>query len=455
MDYPSFSLTAHQNNLVASILNDYFGKLRELVYGLGSPLHIVLPQVFCGNIRNFKNAFYENKISGMVLYAKKANKADCFARSCADSAIGVDVASKEELAKTLASGVVGERIGISGPEKSALLLSLGLRHQCLITIDSISELKRILLSCSELQTTARLLLRVRPELQRSRRFGLTNKECQDAFSLCAEKRDLLRVEGLSFHLSGYSLSDRAKMANRLVDMCLSAKLTGIVGCRYVNIGGGFPVQYVDPKDWEMFKTVDSPHAYHAGKIFSDFYPYGVVDCGAAALNSILNYSVEGGVSLAQKLNLYGISLIIEPGRALLDQAGLSLFRVQGVKRQSAREYYDIVTVEGSSLSLSEQWFNSEFLPNPLLLGGPQRGRGSFLTCVGGSTCLEGDMLTWRKIAFPRAIVPDDCLVYLNTAGYQMDSNESRFHDAPLPRKVVITHFEDAGCLKWYLDDALF
>ncbi len=47
------------------------------------------------------------------------------------------------------------------------------------------------------------------------------------------------------------------------------------------------------------------------------------------------------------------------------------------------------------------------------------------------------MLTWRKIPFPVRPATGDLLVYLNTAGYQMDSNESPFHELPLPPKVVI------------------
>ena len=49
---------------------------------------------------------------------------------------------------------------------------------------------------------------------------------------------------------------------------------------------------------------------------------------------------------------------------------------------------------------------------------------------------------------PRA---GDALVYLNTAGYQMDSNESPFHELPLPRKVALEFDEDFQ-LHWRLDD---
>jgi len=169
-------LTAHQNHLISSLLSNHADKLQELIYGLGSPLHIVLPRVFSENTLRFKRTLSENNPDGMVFYAKKSNKANYFTKVCADHDIGVDVSSKEELEKTLACGVVGERIGISGPEKSSLLLSLGLRHRCLIAIDSLSELQRIISLSAQLRATARVLLRVTPEVQKLSRFGLTTEE---------------------------------------------------------------------------------------------------------------------------------------------------------------------------------------------------------------------------------------------------------------------------------------
>ena len=80
---------------------------------------------------------------------------------------------------------------------------------------------------------------------------------------------------------------------------------------------------------------------------------------------------------------------------------------------------------------------------------PVADAGPYPACVGAATCLESDMLTWRKIPFPVRPAVGDLLVYLNTAGYQMDSNESPFHDLPLPPKVVV---ELSGSrFRWRLD----
>jgi len=56
------------------------------------------------------------------------------------------------------------------------------------------------------------------------------------------------------------------------------------------------------------------------------------------------------------------------------------------------------------------------------------------------------------VPFPHRPAVGDLLVYLNTAGYQMDSNESPFHELPLPPKVVVEPApEPAARPRWRLD----
>jgi diaminopimelate decarboxylase len=126
--------------------------------------------------------------------------------------------------------------------------------------------------------------------------------------------------------------------------------------------------------------------------------------------------------------------------------------VQGVKD---RGDYGIATVNGTSFSVSEQWFASEFLPDPELLPAvrepnvPPRPRAPYRASIGGASCLDSDMVTWRKVAFSQRPEPGDLLLYPNTAGYQMDSNESPFHELPLPPKLVVTF--DGARPRWRVD----
>ena len=133
-------------------------------------------------------------------------------------------------------------------------------------------------------------------------------------------------------------------------------------------------------------------------------------------------------------------------RALLDRSGFTAFPVQGFKKM---EDYGIITVAGLSASVSEQWKNSEYLPQPILWP-PTDTHDPIDACVGGASCMEYDMLTWRKIPFPRTPRYGDLLIYPNTTGYQMDKNETKFHQLPLPTRIIITH--TGHRYRWQLDE---
>lgn len=74
---------------------------------------------------------------------------------------------------------------------------------------------------------------------------------------------------------------------------------------------------------------------------------------------------------------------------------------------------------------------------PKLISKNNNSNNSILASVAGNLCLEQDMITWRKIKFDTIPEKGDLLIYYNTAGYQMDSNESEFHKIPLVKKYVV------------------
>ncbi|MFG2758007.1 alanine racemase [Streptomyces wuyuanensis] len=445
-----FALTALRHPTVSSLLADHRSLLADLLDGLGSPLHIVLPEIFEENVAGLRRAFAEAGATADILFAKKANKADCWVTSAAALGVGIDAAGTPELVKALAGGVPGHRIGISGPEKDDTLHALAVQHGCLVAVDSISELRRLAATARLARRHATVLLRSRTAGQPGSRFGMSAAEREAAVGLCAELAEDISLRGFSFHLNGYSTAERATAANEMIEHCLDARRRGSPSAELVDIGGGLPVRYVEPRLWDEFLEQNEPAHYHAAKDFDDFYPYGGQHA-AQAVRSIMAHPVDGDESLSAKAGRNGVRFVVEPGRALLDQAGFTLYRVQQVDDRRDTDGYAIVTVAGSSFSLSEQWFNSDYLPDPLLMSAQPAADEVFPACVAGSTCLESDLVTWRKIGFPRPVRRGDHLVYLNTAGYQMDSNESPFHDAALPLKAVVRLGEGTAPPRWRLD----
>jgi diaminopimelate decarboxylase len=453
------TLPALWDPLLRRFVDERSALIHDLVRAFDGPLHFVFAEQFERNVRAFNDVLKSNCVDGQVFYAKKANKARCFAQACAVLGAGIDVASTGEFNEALAAGVRGEHIGVSGPAKADALLVLALAHGALIAIDSLDELARAIALVRQTGRTVRVLLRMQPTGARTSRFGLDGDALATALVQCARETSSLRFEGFSFHLPGYRAEARAHETARALFACAAARSHGLKPTT-IDIGGGFAVSYASERDWHTFIASHRPCDYHAGKTFEGFYPYHQTPSGPAMLNAILGTVVEGTSRvLARLIADHGLRIMMEPGRALLDQAGFTAFAVQGVKdvTDAAGHRYGIVTVDGTSFSLSEQWFGSEFLLDPELLPADSRTPSlssphvCYRACVGGASCLEADMLTWRKVPFSRRPSPGDLLLYPNTAGYQMDSNESPFHALPLPPKIAVTLDETRSSAHWRID----
>ena len=425
--------------------------LADIAHAIGGPFHVLFPPRFEQNLTAFADVFTSSGVHGQVLFAKKANKAGCWLSVCAQTGAGVDVASAPELVQALSRGVRGTDIVVTGPAKSEHLLWLASRHGCLIALDALDELDRVI-ALAHRGEGARILLRVLPDVNPDSRFGLDSAELNTALQRCAQQRSRVSMEGFSFHLNGYEVKPRAQLAAQLVDRVVQARAQGLAATS-ISIGGGFAVSYLDADTWARFLRDASEADFHNAKTFTHFYPYHQSPTGADMLSAILSSETDCGPgTVGDKFAKTETRLLVEPGRALLDGAGFTVFPVQGFKR---RKGYGVTTVDGLSMSLSEQWKSSEFLPDPILW--PHQGADELdpancvRSCVGGASCLEYDMLTWRKVVLPREPRHGDLLIYPNTAGYQMDKNESEFHRLPLPPKTVMS-LDDHGRFRWQLDE---
>ncbi|WP_237741694.1 alanine racemase [Tsukamurella sp. 1534] len=410
----------------------------------GGPFHVIHPATFADNLTGMISALADADVRGTVYYGKKANKAAAWLPECARPSAGVDVASVPELVQALGNGIRGEDIGVTGAAKPDGLMWLSLRHGCLLAIDAADELERLGAVARTHGETARILLRVRPPSAPSSRFGFAPDDLAAAMRRCRE----LPVEllGFSFHLDGYAPAPRAELAAALIDACADARALGHRADR-ISIGGGIACSYVSRDAWERFEQDRHDGWFHAGRNPAKTYPYHQAPTGAAMVAAILEHDC-GGATLAHRLREAGVSLLLEPGRALVDGAGFSAFPVLGCKPSDGDHL--LTTVAGLSMSLSEQWKGSEYLPDPVLVrapGSPPEAESAGVrTAIAGSSCMEYDVLTWRAVPVPGVPRRGDLLIYPNTAGYQMDKNESGFHQLPLPPKVVI---EGGG--RWRLD----
>jgi diaminopimelate decarboxylase len=416
---------------VSDFLSSHQLAPHRLVDLFGSPLHVVFPEIMIENARVFRGTLNAQGFDrGRIYFAVKANKANAFLAASAVAHVGADVSSVQEFAAALASGIAGQDISISGPSKTGDLVALSLLHDARIVVDQPSELETILDLASRLGVTraVRVSFRLAPPGANSR-FGMSEDLVARALSVVRGAEGKIELDGFAFHVSGYDTRDRERMITHACGALQRATGDRLTPSR-IDIGGGLLTPYADPDTWDVERL--GPHDFANDEFPQFVYPYAERPAGAQQLADILCSSKRELDAAARALER-PVIIDLEPGRSLLDQTGITIFRIQGV-RPLERGW--VIVVEGNSRHLSEFWFESEFLTDPLFLPVSASSPEPFAAAVAANTCMEDDYLARRFIPFPSRPREGDLLVYVNTAGYQMDSMESEFHRLPLPRKVA-------------------
>lgn len=429
------------------------GKVDLIAELSDAPFHVLCPNQFAQTLSAWHTTAKEVGIRFGIRFGKKANKSAHFSREIALSALrgfdsGIDVASVEEFQAALAAGVPGNKLIITGATPSRDLIHLALCHDATLTISNEVDSRIIaqFVDETDTQNQLRVLLRIANQ-NPSTRFGMSIDNALSLTTRLSQGHARIEITGLSFHCNGYDLHERVYMSHLAIDTLLKMRsLFPKAGT--ISIGGGFPTSSVEYGVWrnlqsrltnEMFIDLEKP---------KDQYPFGSPLPGQHSLEFIANqhrpltrrnaeYARPNSDSMTQRAHRHNIKILAEPGRSLCQFAGASFFPVLSCHAlpNAART---VTVVRGTSLSLSEQWFNSEYYPDPYLVrnGVIVNSGVTTATAVSGSTCLDSDYLSKRMIQLPDRPHPGDFLVYPDTAGYQMDSNESCFHGYRIPQKYA-------------------
>lgn len=379
------------------------------------PANVIFIDQFVSNINKFKDIFTHYFSHENIFFSCKCNKSYALLKYASEQNCGIEVSSNYELIDALK---YTKKIIASGPAKDKDYLNNSIKNNVIISVDDIEELKLI----KEINKPAKVLLRISDLLGKISRFGINLNQldlCLDIIS-----NSLIQLEGFSFHINNYSLDDRIGAINETLEFVEHKKIK----IKFIDIGGGIPTNYCSKEDYNNFLKNNNKVMYFKKHFINDYYPYYSEVADENALDYILK-------NVYKKLNDKGIEIIVEPGRSLLKNVGVSIYEVQYLKQLSNGE--NILVTNGNINCLSEQWFNSDYLIEPKLIPKSVRQKKVVFASIAGNLCLEQDMLTWRKIKF--YVIPErgDLLVYYNTAGYQMDSNESEFHKIPLVKKYVV------------------
>ena len=472
-----YYLTPKISSRVKTLLEDK-NLLLQLGEALGSPLNLVLPQAPPQNLEGFLGVLKEFKIRGKIFYACKANQAQALIRGLSKTPAFLDAASRGELIDALACGFAGPRIEATGP-KNPEFLALCLAHGVMINADDLNELRQIrrMTASLNLSRPAPVMARINDFalpgenfVPKDLRFGIRSQELDELFALLKADQSL-DFTGFSCHLATTSPRERAMALENLITLTLRAWEEGL-NPRAIDLGGGFSLNFLaDRQEWEDYisslknslldKTLpsyswnDSGLGFWAenGRLrgaakFSDFYLPR--DQFAELRETLSTHSPRLSIRLGDFFAENGVKLYLEPGRSLLDQAGLTLARVINLKPSLRGE--NLVILEMNRTNLNSQ--DLEFLSDPVLISERPAEQGDpaeppYAAFLAGSLCLPHDFITRRKVFFRQKPRLGDWLAFINTAGYFMDFAESAVLKQPLARKAALGIKNHR--IRWWLD----
>lgn len=390
-----------------------------------TPSNVIFIDQFITNIKMFKDIFMRYFAHENIFFSCKSNKSYALLKTASEQNCGIEVSSYYELIDALK---YTSKIIASGPAKNKEYIETSIDNSVLISVDDIEEL----ITIASYNKEAKVLLRISNIIDIVSRFGINKSQIDECIKII--KNSKIELEGISFHINNYSLDDRIKAIEEVLQLIKRKNIK----IRYIDIGGGLPTNYCSKKDFVRFAKTNNKSMYFKNHYIEDYYPYYSDIADENALDFILK-------NIHTKLKEKNIEIIIEPGRCLLKNVGISLYEVQYLKRLDNGD--NIVVTNGNINCLSEQWFSSDYLIEPKLVKKNNNINESILASVAGNLCLEQDMLTWRKIKFDSIPEKGDLLIYYNTAGYQMDSNESEFHKIPLVKKIIVKQNDNEFIIK--------
>jgi diaminopimelate decarboxylase len=374
----------------------------SLLEKYGSPLYVVSEQTVRETYREAKQAFETRYPKVQFAWSYKTNYLNAVCRIFHQEGAWAEVVSGMEYDKALHNGVKGSQIIFNGPSKSREDLVKAIDNDSLIHIDHFDELFLILELAQSSAKKPKVAIRVNMDTgiyPKWDRFGFNyeNGEAWEALNriMLSKKMELV---GLHTHIGTYIMTPNAYKvaATKLADLAYNVERKFKHNVRYIDLGGGFASK----------NTLKG--AYHTGIDTSPTFEEYAEAISGALISSNLN---------PEQMPV----LILETGRALIDDAGYILGTVIANKRLSDGRRSLIVDV-GVNLLFTSFWYEHEIYP--------AKGETQFTedTTIYGPLCMNIDVIR-AAIDFP-VLKQGDQFVIKRVGAYNTTQWMQFIHNRP-------------------------
>ena len=287
----------------------------EIATKFGTPLYVYDFDAIEKNYLALKNSFNARK--SLVCFAVKANSNLSVLKHLANLGSGFDCVSIGEVKRALAAGANSYKIVFSGVGKQDFELKEALENDILmINLESYAEMLRLESVAKELGKEARISIRVNPNVDakthpyistglNENKFGVSIDEAKKMY-IYAKNSEFLNPVGIHFHI-GSQLTDIAPIieASGIVSKLLRELIALKIEIKFFDIGGGIGIKYQSEEEINLYD-----------------YAQGIL------------------------ANLSGldVTIVCEPGRFLVGNAGVFLTKVLYEKRNNEKRF---VVVDGA------------------------------------------------------------------------------------------------------------
>ena len=422
----------------------------ELVKEFNSPLFVFSEARIRDNIKRLQLAADAVDRPIKFCYASKANSNMAILKVVLESGIDIEVNSGGELFKALRVGFRPDQIIFNGTSKSDDELDDAVRAGIYaINVDSIYEIDLVEQAVERLRARgenvapARVTLRLVPEIgTRSHlglqtalltsKFGISSSEVLAAFRRGLERRDLVHVCGIHIHV-GSQTPDVEPFAEAFKSMwehlVTIHRETGHT-LEHINLGGGIPVNYLRDRS-----QADQLPEHERDMLGAELEP-------SAVLKEALRVARESARAADAEHLLDQVTILLEPGRSVIADAGLVLTTVRNIKSRPETGDVWLLTDAGYNIMLSMnnyKWYYH--LISASRAGAPYARDYK----VAGPLCDSGDVYfdieregrlpDYRKL--PDDVGPGEVLALLNCGAYSL-AQMFHYNGRPLPAAVLIS-----------------
>lgn len=372
----------------------------ELAERYGTPLYVYDLAWIRRQVGIFRDAFAD--VDHLLAYSLKANGNLALLQELSALGCGADITSGGELYRALRAGIPAERIVFAGVGKTEVEIGEALDAGILaFNVESRSELERIDAVANATGAPARFAIRVNPDVlaitpheytatgHLETKFGVPWDETRALYAW-AHDRPFLQAVGIDVHI-GSQITDPKPYEtalDRILPLVEELRSSGVT-LDYLDIGGGYGISY----DGEPGLDVS-----------------------------------ELARRIGPRVSAAGLRLVLEPGRALVGEAGVMLTRVQYVKRGNKTF---LIVDGGMSELIRPSHYGGYHQIEPV---GPVDELATGTVDVVGPICETGDFLALdREMPVPA----EGALLAVRTSGAYGFSMSSNYNGRPRPAEVLV------------------